>query len=105
MLAQNHKRILKHCLVYVFFFTIIIYTFFHTKNLVFGVKLKINGIENGSSYTSPLLSLTGKAKNAINFTLDGRKIFINKDGDWQDQLLLSPGYNIISFEAQDKFGH
>lgn len=105
MLAQGFKKVLSLGFGGILFLFIAVYAFFHTKSLIFGVKIEVQGIENGASYTSPIISISGQAKKAAIFTLNGREIFIDKDGDWQDELLLSLGYNIISFEAKDKFGN
>ena len=105
MPARNFKNTTKYGLWGLLFLIIILYSLFRTKDLIFGVKLQINGVTDGASYGSPLLILDGRARNAVDFTLNGRGITINKDGYFRERLLLIPGYNIISFVARDKFGH
>ena len=46
----------------------------------------------------------GVATRAKEITLQGRQIFIDLDGRFAEQLLLSPGYNIIELTARDTQG-
>jgi hypothetical protein len=36
--------------------------------------------------------------------LNDRQIFVDKDGTFNEELLLSPGYNVWTIQAKDKFG-
>lgn len=51
-----------------------------------------------------LAKITGKAKNATFISLNGREIFIDKDGSFNESLALIPGLSVITINAQDKFG-
>ena len=53
---------------------------------------------------STLAKVTGKAKNAIYITLNGREIFIDKDGSFSEPIALISGFSVITIDAQDKFG-
>lgn len=80
------------------------YAYFRTKDLIFGVQLKVSGITEYESRTNPLVTLSGNAQRAVELTIDGRKIFITEDGTFNEKLLLLPGLNIITVQATDKFG-
>ncbi len=54
--------------------------------------------------TSPIIEIKGKAKNAVMLTLNGREIFIDKDGTFREPLALIPGLSVVTIDAQDKFG-
>lgn len=99
------KRILKTVLVVVFFLFIIIYGFFRSTDLIFGVKIKNVNIADGQKFDQSVIEVTGMAKNAIYLTLNGREISVDKAGNFKENIALSPGYNIITLEAKDKFGH
>ena len=106
----NAKKIVKVGGLVVFFLLIIIYAFFNSKDLVFGVKItdvKIDGspIQSGATITTNTMEITGNAKNAVNLTLDGREISVDQAGNFNETIALLSGYNIISIRAQDKFGH
>ena len=92
----------------VFFILIVIYAFFRSKDLIFGVKIKdvnFNGLpaQSGITIANGVLNLTGNARNAIDLTLDGREISVDELGNFNETIALLPGYNIIDIRAQDKF--
>lgn len=105
MLTKSFKYALKIGFSGLLFLIIIGYAFYRTKDLILGVKLEVSGIKDNSSYSSPLINISGRAKNASFVSLSGKEIYIDKDGYWNDKLLLMSGYNIITIEVKDKFGH
>jgi len=98
------KRILSLALPAFLFVIILGYTYYKTKNLLGGVILKVDGITDGQGFDSPEIKLFGSAKNATLMTINGREIFVDKDANFEEKLLLLPGYNIIEVKAEDKFG-
>ena len=101
----NAKKIVKISSVTIFFLLIIIYAFFRSKDLIFGVKIRNVDIVNGSTVTSPTMEVMGVARNAIFLSLDGREISVDQQGNFDETIALLPGYNIINIQARDKFGH
>ena len=53
---------------------------------------------------SSISEIKGKAPNAIYITLNGREIFIDKNGNFSESIIVLPGFSIISLNARDKFG-
>ncbi|MEI6580854.1 MAG: hypothetical protein WCO07_01635 [bacterium] len=102
---KDAKKILKIVSVSVFFLFIIIFAFINSMDLVFGVKIKNVNIVDGSKVTNSIIDITGVAKNAVNLTLNGREISIDKAGNFNETIALSSGYNIITIKARDKFGN
>ena len=82
---------------------LIIAIFSYSKiNFVFkGVE--INATLTRDSY-SPLAQINGNAKHSTSLILNGREIFIDKEGNFSETVSLLPGFSIISLEAKDKFG-
>lgn len=80
------------------------YSYFRTKDLIFGIQLTVEGITQNESYATQILEITGNAKRATKITINDRAIFITEEGDFTEQLLLIPGYNIIDIQATDRFG-
>jgi hypothetical protein len=80
-----------------------LYTVWETKSLSKGVNLQLSGITDGASVSSDVVSLQGSAFHASHITIDGREIEVDKDDNFTEELVLSPGYNIITVEARDKF--
>lgn len=85
------------------FIFIIFYTIIETKTLARGVDIVLTGIQNGQVFEEDLVILSGAAKHANHLTLNGRPIPIDKENNFTEELLLSPGYNIITLEALDRF--
>lgn len=54
---------------------------------------------------SPLVKVIGNAKNATYISLNGREIFIDKEGNFSENVALLPGLSVITLSAEDKFGH
>ena len=53
---------------------------------------------------SPIVKVTGVAENAIHLSLNGREIFIDKDGSFKEPVALLPGLSVVTLNAEDKFG-
>lgn len=68
-----------------------------------GVVLTVYDIKNGESFTNPSITFSGMAKNSKALYLNGREIFVDKDWNFKESLILNPGYNIIEVKAFDKF--
>lgn len=98
---KNYLRIGLFVGLFVF---IALYAFSKTRALDRGVSLDINGIENGSSLTGAHLTLWGNALHASHLLINGREIAIDKENNFSENITLSPGYNIITIEAEDRFG-
>ncbi|OGI63380.1 hypothetical protein A2914_00045 [Candidatus Nomurabacteria bacterium RIFCSPLOWO2_01_FULL_41_21] len=104
MTTSNTKKFLKITAFSVFFIFIIVYGFFRSRDLIFGVKIRDVNIMDGTKITESVNTITGNVKNAVNLILNGREISIDKEGNFKETIALLPGYNIVSIEAKDKFG-
>ena len=105
---QDAKKILKVASLSIFFLFIIIYAYFSSYDLIFGVKIKnvsINGLNivDGAKTKENVIKITGNAKNAINLSLNGREISVDQYGNFEENIALLSGYNIINIKAKDKF--
>lgn len=52
----------------------------------------------------PLLVLAGTAERIAFLSLQGKAIFTDENGRWQETVLLLPGYNSMAVVATDRFG-
>ncbi len=102
---QDAKKILKISSLSLLFLCIIIFAFFGSKDLLFGVKIKNVNIVDGAKMTNNIVQITGNAKNALKITLNGREISLDQSGNWSETIVLLPGYNVVDIYARDKFGH
>lgn len=79
------------------------YSIFQAQKLIRGPIIDIYTPENGATYSQTLIQIDGRARNISYLNLNGRAIFTDKNGNFSEKLLLSPGYNIIKLDARDKF--
>lgn len=98
------KRILKILTLILVAGTILIYAGFKAKDLVLGPQLAITSPIDGAVMDQSLVEITGTVKNISFLRLNDNKIFADEHGVFREKLLLSYGYNIISVEADDRFG-
>jgi len=68
-----------------------------------GTILTLNYPSNGITLTKSEIDVRGTIKNAAYATLDGRQIFIDENGKFNEKLLLSPGYNVLEIKLKDRF--
>jgi len=83
-------------------FAIIIIFGYEKMSFIFnGVEIKatLEKKENSS-----MVMIKGIAEKAIYITLNGREIFIDKNGNFSETIAILPGFSIITLNARDKFG-
>lgn len=81
------------------------YSFFELRAFIQGPSLSISSeIENGTSLPSPLLTLEGTAHNVSFMYLNGRQIYTDESGQFQEGVLLPRGYNVVVLKAVGRFG-
>lgn len=80
------------------------YSLYQARNIITGPVIIVDKPANGSSTKEQLVQIVGIAKNINKITLNDRPISINEKGSFNEELLLSNGYNIIKLNGWDKFG-
>ncbi len=104
-MIRDTKKVVQYSSLILFFLLIVVYAFFRSRDLIFGVKIKNVNIVDGSTMTDSVLHVSGEAKNAIKLTLNGREITVDEGGNWNETIALLSGYNVINVTAKDKFGY
>lgn len=104
IMAKNGAQIIKISVISLFGLVILSYTGFQANKIIRGPIIDIEFPKNGSTINSTLVEISGRAKNIAYINLNDRKIYTDTDGYFKEELLLSPGYNIIKLDAKDKFG-
>jgi hypothetical protein len=66
-----------------------------------GVKIEAT-IEQAKD--SSLVEVSGKASKATYITLNGREIFVDKEGNFSESIAVLPGFSVVTLNAKDKFG-
>ena len=104
-MENNFKKNLIIGIASTFFVFILIYGIFRSKEVIFGVNIKDLNIQNYQSFTENPVKITGNSKNALFLSINDREINIDKEGNFQEDIALLPGYNILEIKAKDKFGN
>ena len=79
------------------------YVYYRTQDYLNGPQIIVSSPQNGQTTQQPLSTIEGQTKNISTIMLNDRKIFIDKNGIFTEEILLHRGYNIITLEAADKF--
>lgn len=88
----------------ILFLIIGVFSYMKTDFLRKGVQITDATINIDQTSTSSITRVSGNAKNAIYLSLNGREIFIDKDGTFNEPISLLSGLSIVTIDAQDKFG-
>ncbi len=99
----NIKKFLGFGVLIGLFVFIVAYSIFQTRSLAKGVDLLVSGITDGEIFNGSILTLSGQATHAKHIKINGREILVDQNDNFSEELVLSPGYNIITVEAEDKF--
>lgn len=70
---------------------------------IFGTPLTIRSVPDGSTTTSMFFPIEGTARHARELRINGRPVTMNRDGSFKDEVVLSPGYNIVEVALRDQF--
>lgn len=82
----------------------LIYAGLEFRGLFFGPEITLNSPENGVMVQTPVILFDGKTERTKELTIDGKQTLIDLEGRFSVNLVLSPGYNIITIVATDARG-
>lgn len=89
----------------IFVFAVIAgYSVFRTFEYTEGPTLSITSPKNGATLEKELVRVTGKAGNIASISLNGSEISTDLSGEFSENLLLKPGYNVFEVKVSDRFG-
>jgi hypothetical protein len=98
------KKIIANSFAVLLTVSVLGYAYFRAQDFLIGPVVVFETPKNGATVTSPVLTVAGTSRNLSFISLNGRKIFTDKNGDWNEKIALSPGYNIIEADVKDRFG-
>lgn len=101
MFPYSDSRITRIILV-VFFVLIIGYAYYEARGLLYGPSINISG--RAMLVTQPYIEIKGTAAHIASLSMNGTDISVTEDGSFDQPYVLSPGYNRIVLDAQDKYG-
>lgn len=91
-------------IVIALFGAILIYAFWNARNLISGPQIDILSPKDGAMVSEQTVKIEGLAKNISFISMNGRQIFTDKNGLFNEEILPHRGYNIAEFTAEDRFG-
>jgi hypothetical protein len=80
------------------------YALFATHDFLLGPTIIVSEPLNGSTFHESSVEIKGQVLRIQDITLNGRSITIDDKGNFEEDVLLAPGYNIFYLSARDKFG-
>jgi Glucodextranase, domain B len=80
------------------------YILFQARFLILGPRIFVTSPQNNEALSNPVVTVSGQVENAVSLSLDDRPIFPDQTGNFSEELLASPGLNIIKLDAKDRFG-
>ena len=81
-----------------------LYVLFQARFLILGPRVVIESPRDAEVLTSALVTARGSVTNAAWITLNGKQIFTDEEGRWEEKLLVSPGTSIMTVRVRDRFG-
>ncbi len=103
MLRKSANTYIKILLGVLFIAVIFGYTYFQSTFLAEGPQFTFVSPASGTIIEDSLVEIKGVVLRISDISLNGSPIFIDEEGNFSEMILLSPGQNIITLEAQDKF--
>lgn len=82
---------------------LVCYGLFNARNLLLGPSIEIMSPIPESETTENIMTVKGKVKNMTYLSLNQRAISVDKEGLFEEKLILSPGFNTIEIKATDRF--
>jgi hypothetical protein len=91
-------------IVIFFFLLLIAYSLFQARFIILGPHISVSSPLDGERVSSPIITIRGNTKNIAYISLNDRPIFINEKGNFEEKLIATPGVDIITIRARDRFG-
>jgi hypothetical protein len=104
MHRQSFNEKFRVYLFIILIFSIFIYFGFKIFNLIYGPIIRIYSPTSGEIIYTDTFILKGNIQNAKNIYINGREIDINKDGDFDEELISKYPYTLIVINVTDKYG-
>ena len=92
-------------LALIFLFSFLVYAGFEANKIIYGPQIDITSpkdvttLEGNGNFV-----VSGTTKNVSFLSLNGRQIFTDANNNFNENLVLLPGYNIITLGAKGRYG-
>lgn len=100
---MDGRKIIKYALALTGVAIVVGYSYFVLDDFIRGPRIVLLSPENGFSTTTPVIIISGKAIHTNNLTVNDAPTPVDLSGNFSNQLILSPGYNIMKVVAKDNY--
>ncbi len=104
LLKKSNKSYIKISVVILIILFVSFYFLFKFQKVTTGPILNVETPKKWETFNENIIEVSGSVQNISKIKLNGRKIFVNQDKEFKEELLLYPGYNIIKIKVKDRFG-
>ncbi len=80
------------------------YGVFQARQILEGPVIVIESPQNGTTLHSGMVTVEGQASNISSIQLNSRPIYVDEEGQFAESVVLSRGLNVVTVEAEDRFG-
>jgi hypothetical protein len=98
------KKIVRVSIFSLAFLVVAGYAIFASHDFLIGPAITVTEPQNGATVSTPIIKILGKVERIKDISLNDRLITIDDVGNFNESVLLAPGYNIFIIKAHDKFG-
>lgn len=98
------RKLLRITLITILTISVLGYGIYTSYDFVIGPTITISEPQNGDSFLNPSIRIKGVVKRIQEITLNDRPITIDDHGNFNEAVILAPGYNVFKLRAGDKFG-
>ncbi len=102
-MTSDLKRYITYTLLALILTIIGGYTLFQFRYLVEGPSIRFLSQNIGSLVHNPIFPVEGVVHNVKGIQINGSNAFIDEAGNFNNTILLSEGYNVITVSGEDKF--
>ena len=104
-MSRSHTiRTIRIGIISIVILAILGYIIWRSFDFLIGPKITIISPTDGASIASTTVTITGKAERLTKTSLNGSPLFIDEVGNFNQTLIVFPGYNAFTFEGTDRFG-
>ncbi len=101
---KNYRCLIKPLLISLAIILIVGYSGLKLKDLLTGPRIIVSSPSDGQTIKKNLVNVRGKAERISQLYLNGKKIFTDEQGNFNEPYLLANGYNLLEIIANDQFG-
>jgi hypothetical protein len=97
------RRLIGYILATLLIVVLVLYILWQARYLLAGPQITLEN-EPPRVGNERIITLSGTAENISSITLNGRQIFTDTHGHFEEALVLETGYTIATIAATDRYG-